>query len=101
MCHLVLLMPVIALPIFWLLSPGYSIPIYIFTALSSGLLYWQIVKSMRNQPATGAEGLVGMEAEVVSRLSTRANTGYLVRSSGELMECQMFGCFAAWSSRKH
>lgn len=84
MCHLVLLMPVLALPIFWLVPLSFAIPIYIFIALISGLLYWLIAKSMKRRPETGAESLIGGKAEVVSKSSTGDHPQYLVRFQGEL-----------------
>ncbi len=84
MCHLVLLMPVLALPIFWLMPLSFAIPIYIFIVLISGLLYRLIAKSIKRRPATGAESLIGDKAEVVSKSSTGGHTQYLVRSQGEL-----------------
>lgn len=82
MCHLILLMPVLALPIFWLVPLDLSIPIYALIVLISGLLYRIIVKLMKRKPETGKEGLVGELAEVVSRNGHPA--GYLVRTQGEL-----------------
>ncbi len=84
MCHLILLMPVLALPIFWLMPLSRAMPIYIVIAVVSGLLYWLIVRSMRKRPETGGESLIGAEAEVVSRLSPGDHAQYLVRCRGEL-----------------
>lgn len=82
MCHLILFMPVLALPIFWLVPLNLSIPVYALIVLISALLFRIIVKSMSRKPETGREGLVGKIAEVVSRNDRSA--GYLVRTQGEL-----------------
>lgn len=84
MCHLFLLMPLLALPVFWLVPAGPAATIYSFIVVVSGLLYWFIIRSMRQPVVTGAEGLVGTEVEVVSRLGAVSNARYLVRSRGEL-----------------
>ncbi len=84
MCHLVLLMPVIALPLFWLMPLSLAAPLYAVIALVSGLLYWRIAKSMVKPIATGAESLVGTSAEVISRLSPNNTTKYMVKVGGEL-----------------
>lgn len=84
MCHLLLLMPIIGLPIFWLVPLNFAIPIYAVIVLISGLLYWLIVRSMRRTPLIGVESLVGARAEVVSRLPEGQGAQYLVRSQGEL-----------------
>lgn len=82
MCHLILFMPVLAVPILWLVPLNLSIPIYALIVLVSGLLYRIIVKSIRKKPETGKEGLIGGIAEVVS--SNQQPAGYLVRTQGEL-----------------
>ena len=84
MCHLILLMPVLALPIMWLLPLSLAAPLYMVIVGVSGLIYWLIGKSMGRQPATGAESLIGAEAEVVSRLGSLGHAQYLVRCQGEL-----------------
>lgn len=84
MCHLILLMPVLALPIFWLMPLNLAIPIYMIIGLITGFLYWLIAKSMGKQPATGSESLIGAAGEVVSKLGPGNHAKYLVRSQGEL-----------------
>jgi len=47
MCHLILLLPVIALPIFWLLPASQSVPAYAVVVAVSGWVYWYAIKAMR------------------------------------------------------
>ncbi len=84
-CHAVLLLPVLALPIFWLLPLGYALPVYAVILLISVLLYWLIRRVMRRPLSyDGFHSLVGTEAEVVSKPETgRSATRYLVRVQGE------------------
>jgi membrane-bound serine protease (ClpP class) len=84
MCHLILLMPVLTLPIFWLMPLSLAIPIYTIISLITAMFYWLIAKSMRKQPETGSEGLIGATGEVVSKLGPENHAKYLVRSQGEL-----------------
>jgi len=77
-------MPAIAIPIFWLAPLDVAMPIYGIVALTSGALYWLIVRSMRQTPLIGAESLVGAEAEVVSKVNPGSAAQYLVHSQGEL-----------------
>lgn len=84
MCHLVLLMPVIALPVFWLMPPAYSVPIYAVIAFLSGLVYWLVTRAMRNPVATGAESMIGTRAEVISASNLQGYSKYLVRAGGEI-----------------
>src|SRR4030067_186366 len=84
MCHLILLMRVIALPVFWLMPVGYAAPTYAVISLVSGFLYWLITRAMRQPVRDGFQSLVGTEVEVVSRLGTSDYAQYLVRAGGEL-----------------
>ena len=84
MCHVILMMPVLALPLFWVLPPGQAVPVYSVIAVISGLIYWRISVSHGGRPQTGAESLIGTTAEVVSRRELGNQARYLVRSHGEL-----------------
>ena len=84
MCHLILLMPVITLPIFWLMPLNFAVPIYVVIVLISAFLYWLITKAMRKPLQDGFQSLIGTEAEVVSRMAPGYSAQYLIRSQGEL-----------------
>ncbi len=84
MCHLVLLMPVIALPVFWLMPPAFAVPIYAVIAFLSGLVYWLITRAMRNPVATGVESIIGTSAEVISATNRQGYPKYLVQAGGEI-----------------
>lgn len=84
MCHLILLLPVLSLALFWLLPLSYAVPGYVATALISGVVYLVVIRAMRQPVHDGFHSLVGAEAEVVSRLTENAMAQYLVRKGGEL-----------------
>lgn len=84
MCHLILLMPLLTLPIFWLVPLSIAIPIYIAIVMMSVLFYWLVMKTMTKPATVGAESLIGSAAEVVSRLKTRSRAQYLVKMGGEI-----------------
>ena len=84
MCHLVLLMPVLGLPLFWLLPLGYALPINIALWLLSAFLYRLIRKAMMKPIRDGFQSLIGTEAEVVSKRALTHSARYLVRARGEL-----------------
>ncbi len=84
MCHLILLMPVLGLPLFWLLPLGYALPINIALWLISAFLYWLIRKAMRKPIQDGFQSLIGAQAEVVSKRALAHSARYLVRAQGEL-----------------
>lgn len=67
MCHLVLAIPLLALPVFWLLHPAAAIAIYGAALATSAGVYVLAVKAMRKPVCTGREDLLhatGMVREV-------------------------------------
>lgn len=84
MCHLILLMPLLGLPLFWLLPIGYALPINIALWLISAFLYRLIRKAMRKPIQDGFQSLIGTQAEVVSKRALAHSARYLVRARGEL-----------------
>ncbi len=83
MCHLILLMPVLGLPLFWLLPLGYALPANIALWLISAFLYRLIRKAMRKPIQDGFQSLIGTEAEVISKQALAHSAKYLVRAKGE------------------
>lgn len=83
MCHLILLLPVVGLPLFWLLPPGYALPINIALWVLSIFLYRLIRKAMMKPVQDGFRSLIGAEAEVVSKRVMTHSAKYLVRARGE------------------
>ena len=58
MCHLILLLPVIALPVFWLLPAGDAGVVYAAVIAASVGMYWLIAQAMRAPVVTGIETLM-------------------------------------------
>ncbi len=83
MCHLILLLPVLGLPLFWLLPLGYVLPINIALWVLSIFLYRLIRKAMMKPVQDGFRSLIGAEAEVVSKQEMTHSAKYLVRARGE------------------
>ena len=77
-------MPVLGLPIFWLIPLNFAIPSYIVIVLISILLYWLIARAMRKPLQDGFQSLIGTEAKVISKMTSVHSAQYLVRSQGEL-----------------
>ncbi len=82
-CHAVLLLPLVGLPLFWLLPLGYALPINIAAWLATPFLYRVLRRAMKQPTADGFRSLVGTRAEVVSRSETGRSARYLVRAQGE------------------
>lgn len=83
-CHAVFVLPFVGMPLFWLLPPGYALPINIVIWLATPFLYRAIRGAMKRPPVDGFQSLVGSQAEVVSRLETGHSPRYIVRTQGEL-----------------
>ena len=83
-CHAVLLLPLVGIPLFWLLPLGYALPINIAAWLATPFLYWAIRRAL-NKPISndGFLSLVGTRAKVVSKSETVSSAKYLVQAQGE------------------
>jgi membrane protein implicated in regulation of membrane protease activity len=84
MHHLILMLPLIGIVVFWLMPLGSAIAAYLGIVLVSGLMYWAILRAIRKKPITGASGLVGARARIVSKLGTSDEAQYMVEADGEL-----------------
>jgi membrane protein implicated in regulation of membrane protease activity len=81
---LVMLLPFIGLPVFWVFPFGQALPIYLFfVSLFAGMM-WVMHRTMKYPRMTGAESLAGKTAEVVSRTRLGYGPPYMVRILGEL-----------------
>lgn len=78
MCHLILLLPVFGLPLFWIWPIALALPVYTLISLLSGWVYYYAIVAMRQQATVGPETLIGSYGEVVStddwRLSVRVQS---------------------------
>lgn len=77
-------LPVLALPVFWILPPVLAIPIYLFCLVYSGLMHWGMWSAMKQPAKTGIESLIGREATVLSASTAYGALHYLVRIEGEI-----------------
>jgi hypothetical protein len=68
MHHLIFLMPVLGLVIFWLLPPALAVPIYAVVLGGSVLAYIAVARVMRRPALMGPHELEHAPAEVVLRV---------------------------------
>ncbi len=59
MCHIVLLLPIITLPLFWLFPWEDAVFFYVVICFLSALFYWLLWQDMRRPAITGIEGMMG------------------------------------------
>src|SRR3990172_1471427 len=83
MCHLVFLIPLAGIPLFWILPSGYALLINILLWIVCGLLGYKVVRAMVMPPKDGFRSLIGTEAIVVS-IVKKTYSQYLVRAGHEL-----------------
>lgn len=65
MCHLILLMPVLAIPLFWLMPVSTSVPVYSVILILSGWMYLLAIRAMRRSVKTGSEEILQSVGEVI------------------------------------
>ena len=59
MCHVLLLLPLFALPLLWFLPCAEGLILYAGVCVLSAALYWLIFCTMHRRPMTGIEGMIG------------------------------------------
>lgn len=71
MCHLILLMPVLAIPLFWFMPLLVAAPVYSVILIASGWIYYLAIRAMQRPVETGPEELIHSTGEVVGKEGTR------------------------------
>ena len=77
MSHLILLLPLLALVLFWILPLSIALPLYLIVLALSVVLYRSILQAMHRPVSVGVETMVGQEGRVVevSRRGVRVAVG--------------------------
>ena len=65
MCHLILMLPVLGLPVLWLLPLSQALPVYGVILALSILVYVYVMRAMRYPVETGAEQILHSTGKVV------------------------------------
>ena len=65
MCHILLLLPFLALPVFSFFPLSVSLPVYGAVLALSAAVYWVAIRAMKQPILNGAEGVIGSTCEVV------------------------------------
>ena len=87
MCHVVLLLPLLVWPVFWLMPLPQAAALYGLTLLVAAAIYWQAFKSARMPKMNGAEGMLGERGRVVKR----GERGVTLSIHGELWSAEARG----------
>ncbi len=76
MCHLILFLPVLTLPVFWIFPFNTALPLYLSILGISLLIYFKIFKAMRQQVLTGFEGMFEKKGLVVEDIDPEGKIKY-------------------------
>lgn len=96
MCHLVLLLPVVGLGVFWMFPLGLALPLYGGLFALSVLLYVAVFKALGRRVVTGREALEGQRGEVV-RLVRGGVAGMQVKVGCEFWSARVAHPATDWS----
>ena len=90
MMFILMALPLIALPVFWFLPLVQAVPIYLVCVSLSVWMYWLMRRNKKYRVVTGREGLIGHEAEIVSKSTTRGKDEYTIHVEGELWTARSY-----------
>ncbi|MDP2644541.1 MAG: NfeD family protein [Desulfobacterales bacterium] len=76
MCHLILFLPVFALPVFWFFPFQTAMSIYLIILGVYLILYFKIFKAMRLKPRLGMEGMLGKTGVVIKDINPEGKIRY-------------------------
>jgi len=82
MCHLVLLMPFFGLSLFWLLPMNLALPLYLVILMISGVVYYALMRAMREPIRNGSRALLSQPVQVVEK----SGRYWIVETHGELWQ---------------
>lgn len=76
MCHLILFLPIFALPVFWFFPFSTALTIYLIIAGISLFLYYLIFKAMMMKPMVGKEAMLGKAVVVIKDIAPEGKIKY-------------------------
>jgi len=76
MCHLILFLPVFALPVFWFLPFATALSVYLVVSGVSLLIYLLVFKAMRLRPMVGKEAMLGKTGVVIKDIAPEGKIEY-------------------------
>lgn len=76
MCHILFILPFVALILFFFLPFGQALFFYSFILILCSIFYWLIWKDMRRPVTTGIEGMIGGVGRVIQNGTGTAKVFY-------------------------
>lgn len=65
MCHVLLILPMLALPVFWLWPLSAALPVYGIVLGLSAAIYWYAIRAMRLPKQNGVDAMIGETGQIV------------------------------------
>ncbi len=96
MCHLIFLIPLAGIPLFWIMPWEYALSINILLWLLFGFLGYKIIQAMMKPATDGFQSLIGSEVDVVSKITQDNYSYYLVKAEGELWTTRSLRSPGSW-----
>jgi len=84
MCHLLLLLPLLFLPVFWMAPLPIAVLTYSAVVVVSGFVYYLAVRAMHQPVVTGAEALLHETGKVIDE----EDNYFYVRVEGEIWRAE-------------
>ncbi|MFQ5755903.1 MAG: NfeD family protein [Acidiferrobacterales bacterium] len=72
MCHIILALPILGLPVFWLWPVGVAAPVYAVIVMISIWTYAFVMRAMRRPVETGTEEMLHAKARVIEAKGSKA-----------------------------
>lgn len=87
MCHILLGLPLLALPLLWMLPLRFGLPLFVLSSIVAVVVYWYAVKAMHRPVLNGMPGMVGERGTVAQA----DGDSMLVRIHGEIWPATVHG----------
>jgi membrane-bound serine protease (ClpP class) len=72
MCHIILLLPLLSLPVFWMWPISLATPVYGVILVLSIWTYFFVMRAMKRPVETGTEGILRETGRVIEAMQRRA-----------------------------
>lgn len=84
MCHLVLLMPLFGIGLFWVFPLELALPLYIAILIISGVVYHALMQAMKEPIRNGNQALLSQPVQVIEK----SGRYWMVETHGELWQAE-------------
>ena len=76
MCHLILMMPLLGIGLFYVLPMAWALPLYVVVLVVSATLYGLIYRTHRQPVTTGKESMLGREVKAAESFQVQGRVRY-------------------------